>query len=67
MFSKTVISSLSLFHCGGCGGGGGGGGTWWLIPRTPDLEVGGSSPTQVMSPYYVTEQDIFTSQRFGDT
>ena len=27
---------------------------WWLTPRTPDPEVGGSSPTRVL------EQDIFT-------
>ena len=28
---------------------------WWLMPRTPDPEVGGSSPTRV-KPYCVLEQ-----------
>ena len=32
--------SLSRFHKGGAV-------AWWLTPRTPDPEVGGSSPTQV--------------------
>ena len=31
---------------------------WWLIPWSPDPEVGGSSPT--WSPCSVFEQDIFT-------
>ena len=32
---------------------------WWLIPRTPDPEVGGSSPTQV-KPCCVLEQGTLT-------
>ena len=31
---------------------------WWLMPRTPDQEVGGSSPTQV-KPCCVLEQGTF--------
>ena len=32
---------------------------WWLMPRTPDAEVGGSSPTRV-EPCCVLEQGTFT-------
>ena len=32
---------------------------WWLMPRTPDPEVGGSSPTRV-KPCCVLEQGTFT-------
>ena len=35
---------------------------WWLMPRTPDPEVGGSSPTRV-KPCCVLEQGIFTPQK----
>ena len=36
---------------------------WWLIPLTPDPEVGGSSPTRV-KPCSVVEQGIFTPQKY---
>ena len=51
------------------GGGGGGAGAgagavaWWLMPRTPDPEVGGSSPTRV-KPCCVLEQGAFTPQKY---
>ena len=32
---------------------------WWLMPRTPDPEVGGSSPTRVKT-CCVLEQDTLT-------
>ena len=32
---------------------------WWLMPRTPDPEVGGSSPNQV-KPCCALEQGTFT-------
>ena len=32
---------------------------WWLMPQTPDPEVGGSSPTRV-KPCCVIEQGTFT-------
>ena len=32
---------------------------WWLMPQTPDPEVGGSSPTRV-KPCCVLEQGAFT-------
>ena len=35
---------------------------WWLMPLTPDPEVGGSSPTRV-KPFYVLEQGTFTPQK----
>ena len=35
---------------------------WWLLPRTPDPEVGGSSPTRV-NPRCVLEQCTFTPQK----
>ena len=35
---------------------------WWLMPRTPDPEVGGSSPTRV-KPCCVLEQGTFTPQK----
>ena len=35
---------------------------WWLMPRTPDPEVGGSSPTRVKL-CFVLEQGIFTPQK----
>ena len=35
---------------------------WWLMPRTPDLEVGGSSPTRV-KPCCVLEQGTYTPQK----
>ena len=35
---------------------------WWLMPRTPDPEVGASSPTRV-KPCCVLEQGIFTPQK----
>ena len=35
---------------------------WWLLPRTPDPEVGGSSPTRV-KPCFVLEQGTFTPQK----
>ena len=34
---------------------------WWLMPRTPDPEVGGSIPTRV-KPCCVLEQGTFTPQ-----
>ena len=34
---------------------------WWLMPRTPDPEVGGSSPTRVNT-CCVLEQGTFTPQ-----
>ena len=34
----------------------------WLMPRTPDPEVGGSSPTRV-KPCCVLEQGTFTPQK----
>ena len=36
---------------------------WWLMPRTPDPEVGGSSPTLV-KPCCVLEQGTFTPQKY---
>ena len=36
---------------------------WWLMPRTPDPEVGGSSPTWV-KPCCVLEQGRFTPQKY---
>ena len=35
---------------------------WWLMPRTPDPEVGGSSPTRV-KPCCVLEQGTYTPQK----
>ena len=35
---------------------------WWLMPWTPDPEVGGSSPTRV-KPCCVLEQGTFTPQK----
>ena len=35
---------------------------WWLMPRTPDLKVGGSSPTRVKL-CCVLEQGKFTPQK----
>ena len=35
---------------------------WWLMPRTPDPEVGGSSPVRV-NPCCVLEQGTFTPQK----
>ena len=35
---------------------------WWLMPRTPDPEIGGSSPTRV-KPCCVLEQGTFTPQK----
>ena len=35
---------------------------WWLMPRTPDPEVGGSSPTRV-KPCCVLEQGTITPQK----
>ena len=35
---------------------------WWLMPRTPDPEVGGSSPTRV-KPCCVLGQGTFTPQK----
>ena len=35
---------------------------WWLMPRAPDPEVGGSSPTRV-KPCCVIEQGTFTPQK----
>ena len=35
----------------------------WLMPRTPDPEVGGSSPTRV-KPCCVLEQGTFTPQKY---
>ena len=40
----------------------GGAVAWWLRSRTPDPEIGGSSPTQVR-PCCVLEQDIYTLQK----
>ena len=39
---------------------------WWLMPRTLDPEVGGSSPTRV-KPCCVLEQGAFTPQSTGNT
>ena len=36
---------------------------WWLIPLTPDPEVGGSSPTRV-KPCSVLDQGIFTPPKY---
>ena len=36
---------------------------WWLMPRTPDPEVRGSSPTWV-KPCCVLEQGTFTPQKY---
>ena len=36
---------------------------WWLMPRTPDREVGGSSPTWVKL-CCVLEQGTFTPQKY---
>ena len=36
---------------------------WWLMPRTPDPEVGGSSPTRV-KPCCVLEQGKFTPLKY---
>ena len=36
---------------------------WWLMPRTPDPEVGGSSPTRV-KPCCVLEQGTFTPRKY---
>ena len=35
---------------------------WWLMPRSPDPEVGGSSPTRV-KPCCVLEQGTFSRQK----
>ena len=35
---------------------------WWLMPRTPDPEVGGSSPSRV-KPCCVLEPGTFTPQK----
>ena len=35
---------------------------WWLMPWTPDPEVGGSSPTRV-KPCCALEQGTFTPQK----
>ena len=36
---------------------------WWLMPRTPDPEVRGSSPARV-KPCCVLEQGAFTPQKY---
>ena len=36
---------------------------WWLMPRTPDPEVGGLSPTRV-KPCCVLEQGTFTPKKY---
>ena len=36
---------------------------WWLMPRTPDPEVEGSSPTQI-KPCCVLEKGTFTPQKY---
>ena len=36
---------------------------WWLMPRTPDPEVGVSSPIRV-KPCCVLEQGTFTPQKY---
>ena len=36
---------------------------WWLMPQTPDPEVGGLSPTRV-KPCCVLEQGTFTPQKY---
>ena len=36
---------------------------WWLMPRTPDSEVGGSSPTRV-KPCCVLEKGTSTPQKY---
>ena len=36
---------------------------WWLMSRTPDPEVGGSSPTRV-KPCCVLEQGTLTPQKY---
>ena len=38
-------------------------GAWWIMPRTPDPEVGGSSPIRVR-PFCVLEQGTFTPQQY---
>ena len=35
---------------------------WWLMPRTPDPEAGGSSPTRV-KPCCVLEESTFTPEK----
>ena len=39
---------------------------WWLMPWTPDPEVGGSSPTRV-KPCCVLEQGTLTPLSTGNT
>ena len=39
---------------------------WWLMPRTPDQVVGGSSPTRV-KPCCGLEQGKCTPQKTGNT
>ena len=36
---------------------------WWFMPRTPDPEVGGSSPTRV-KPCCVLEQGTLTPEKY---
>ena len=53
-------------HCNKCytgsGGQQGSAVAWWLMPRTPNPEVGGSSPTRV-KPCCVIELGTFTPQK----
>ena len=53
--SKKYVSSLQPLL--------GSGVAWWLMPRTTDPEVGGSSPTWV-TPCCVLEQGAFTPQKY---
>ena len=39
---------------------------WWLMPRTPNPEVGGSSPTR-FKPWCVLEQGILLLKSTGNT
>ena len=60
-FMAVVTSYFDCFSaCFSCTGGGAV--AWWLMPRTPDPEVGGSSPTRV-KPCCVLEQGTLAPQK----
>ena len=58
MKSLTVIVGMIVVHTAK-----GSAVAWRLMPRTPDPEVGGSSPTRVKQ-CCVLEQGIFTPQKY---